>query len=53
MRMPLNPRKASDTIEASLGLEKAIVTPLKRKTAADVEKEKKAKKKPAAKKKAK
>lgn len=52
MRMPLNPRKASSTLDKSLSLDNVIVAPVKQKTSADVAKEKKAKKAPARKKKA-
>lgn len=51
MRMPLNPRTASSTIEKSMSLDNVIVTPVKQKTAVDAAKEK-AKKKAAPKKKA-
>lgn len=37
MRMPLNPRLASDKVEKSLGLEGVIIAPVKKKTAKDAE----------------
>lgn len=51
MRMPLDHKKAADTVKGSLGLDNVIVAPVKKKTSADVEKEKKAKKKAAPRKK--
>lgn len=46
MRMPLNPKQASKTIEKSLGsLDNVIVTNVKQKTPDDVKQEKNIKKK--------
>lgn len=51
MRMALDHKKAAETVEKSTKLDGVIVAKVKQKTSADVEKEKKAKKKPAARKK--
>ena len=52
MRMPLNPKAAAKTVESNLGLKGAIVAPLKKLSAKDVNDNKtKAKKKAAPRKK--
>lgn len=51
MKMSLDRKKASSVIDKSMRLDNVIVTPVKQKTSADLAKEKKAKKAPAARKK--
>lgn len=51
MRMPLDHKKASETIDKAMKLDGVIVAEVKKKTSVDVDKEKKPKKKSAPRKK--